>query len=213
MSIGDDMANNKNKNQEELVLSILKKNQSLMKVLDYIDTLQIPDYYIAAGSIYQTIWNGLDHRDLNYGIKDIDVIYYNSNDLSVETDLKLYEKITEFVTKEKIPYTIDVSNEARMHIRKRELGGREIPPYKSSEDAISRFLATTHAIGLTKKDDHLFIYAPYGIEDILNKVARPIPCKDNLKHEYDAKVTSWQKRFPDIIIIPWPEEKKCHTKK
>ena len=34
MSIGDDMANNKNKNQEELVLSILKKNQSLMKVLD-----------------------------------------------------------------------------------------------------------------------------------------------------------------------------------
>ena len=116
MSIGDDMANNKNKNQEELVLSILKKNQSLMKVLDYIDTLQIPDYYIAAGSIYQTIWNGLDHRDLNYGIKDIDVIYYNSNDLSVETDLKLYEKITEFVTKEKIPYTIDVSNEARMHI-------------------------------------------------------------------------------------------------
>ena len=101
MSIGDDMANNKNKNQEELVLSILKKNQSLMKVLDYIDTLQIPDYYIAAGSIYQTIWNGLDHRDLNYGIKDIDVIYYNSNDLSVETDLKLYEKITEFVTKRK----------------------------------------------------------------------------------------------------------------
>ena len=131
MSIGDDMANNKNKNQEELVLSILKKNQSLMKVLDYIDTLQIPDYYIAAGSIYQTIWNGLDHRDLNYGIKDIDVIYYNSNDLSVETDLKLYEKITEFVTKEKIPYTIDVSNEARMHIRKKELVGREIPPYKS----------------------------------------------------------------------------------
>ena len=102
MSIGDDMANNKNKNQEELVLSILKKNQSLMKVLDYIDTLRIPDYYIAAGSIYQTIWNGLDHRDLNYGIKDIDVIYYNPNDLSVETDLKLYEKITEFVTKEQI---------------------------------------------------------------------------------------------------------------
>ena len=132
MSIGDDMANNKNKNQEELVLSILKKNQSLMKVLDYIDTLQIPDYYIAAGSIYQTIWNGLDHRDLNYGIKDIDVIYDNSNDLSVETDLKLYEKITEFVTKEQIPYTIDVSNEARMHIRKKELVGREIPPYKSS---------------------------------------------------------------------------------
>ena len=58
MSIGDDMANNKNKNQEEVVLSILKKNQSLMKVLDYIDTLRIPDYYIAAGSIYQTIWNG-----------------------------------------------------------------------------------------------------------------------------------------------------------
>ena len=55
---------------------------------------------------------------------------------------------------------------------KKELVGREIPPYKSSEDAISRFLATTHAIGLTKKDGHLFIYAPYGLEDIFKQSSK-----------------------------------------
>ena len=56
---------------------ILEKNKQLMMVLDYISNLSLPNFYIAAGSVFQTIWNYYDGNDLNCGIKDIDVIYYN----------------------------------------------------------------------------------------------------------------------------------------
>ena len=83
--------------QNEIFISILPKNKNLMTVLDYIAKLELPNFYIAAGSIFQTIWNYYDGKDLNFGIKDIDVIYYDSSDLSVEKDLEYYNMINEYV--------------------------------------------------------------------------------------------------------------------
>ena len=57
----------------------------------------MPNFYIAAGFIYQTIWNYYDNKDLNYGIKDIDIIYYDKDDLSVEKDLAYYQEIKKYV--------------------------------------------------------------------------------------------------------------------
>ena len=42
----------------------------LMDVLNYIETLKLPNFYIAAGSVFQTVWNYYDKKDLNYNIKD-----------------------------------------------------------------------------------------------------------------------------------------------
>ncbi len=46
--------------QLEEFISILKKNRELMAMLDYIETLKLSNFYIAAGSIFQTIWNYYD---------------------------------------------------------------------------------------------------------------------------------------------------------
>ena len=60
--------------QNETFISILKQNNDLMTILDYISELKLPNFYIAAGSVFQTIWNYYDNKPLNYGIKDIDII-------------------------------------------------------------------------------------------------------------------------------------------
>lgn len=108
--------------QYETFISILKKNKDLMMVLDYITELGLPNFYIAAGSVFQTIWNYYDGKDLNFGIKDIDVIYYDHSNLSVEKDLEYYNTIRDFVKTKGFHYEIDVSNEARMHLWKMEHG-------------------------------------------------------------------------------------------
>ena len=90
--------------QIEITISVLKENKKLMDVLDYIDTLKLPNYYIAAGSVFQTIWNKIDNKDLNYNIKDIDVIYYNEKDLSVDKDLEYYELINNYCKDEGYKY-------------------------------------------------------------------------------------------------------------
>lgn len=82
--------------QNEMIISILKSNQELMAILDYVEKLKLPNFYIAAGSIFQTVWNYYDDKPLNYGIKDIDVIYFDKSDLSVDKDIEYYEKIKRY---------------------------------------------------------------------------------------------------------------------
>lgn len=190
--------------QLETFLYILKQNKNLMVMLDYISELNLPNFYIAAGSVFKTIWNYYDVRDLNFGIKDIDVIYYNNDDLSVEKDIEYYNLINKYAKSKNIEYEIDVSNEARMHLwQMKHNQGKKIEQYQNSEDAISKWIATVHAIGITKENDEIKVYAPYGLSDIFSKTIRPIKHENNSKELYDKKVKSWNKRFKDLNIIKW----------
>lgn len=175
-----------------------------MEILDYISELNLPNFYIAAGSIFQTIWNYYDSRELNFGIKDLDVIYFNNNDLRVEKDLEYYNSINKYARFKGFNYEIDVSNEARMHLWKMEHNqGVKVEPYKNSEDAISKWIATVHAIGITKENNQIKVYAPYGLSDIFSKTIRPIKHDRNSKELYDKKAAGWAKRFNNLTIIEW----------
>ncbi len=81
--------------------------------------------------------------------------------------------------------------------------GKKIEQYQNSEDAISKWIATVHAIGITKENDEIKVYAPYGLSDIFSKTIRPIKHENNSKELYDKKVKSWNKRFKDLNIIKW----------
>lgn len=184
-------------------ISILKENKDLMTILDYIANLKLPNFYIAAGSIFQTIWNYYDRRPLNYGIKDIDIIYYDQKNLTKEKEQALEDKIIAYLKTQNMNYKVDVHNEARMHLWKKENENKDIDQYQNSEDAIAKWIATVHAIGITKKSNKISIYAPYGLSDIFSKTIRPIKHPTNSKQLYDKKVSSWQKRFTNLNIIEW----------
>ena len=87
-------------------------------------------------------------------------------------------------------------------MEKRKIG-IDVEPYKSSEDAIDKWIATVHAIGITKDNDEIKIYAPYGLSDIFSKTIRPIKHEYNTKDIYDKKANSWQERFENLNIIEW----------
>ncbi|MBQ3474987.1 MAG: nucleotidyltransferase family protein [Bacilli bacterium] len=57
--------------------------------------------------------------------------------------------------------------------------------------------------GLTKENNEIKIYAPYGLSDIFSKTIRPIKHKYNTKEIYDKKVMSWNERFDNLNIIGW----------
>ena len=182
---------------------ILNMNKELMDILDYIYKLDLPNYYIAAGCIFQTIWNYYDNKPLNYGIKDIDVIYYNKDDLTIETDVKYYNLIKKYCDKKGYTFEIDVSNEARMHLWQRKNIKMNVEQYKSSEDAINKWIATVHAIGITKEENKLRIYAPYGLSDIYKRIIRPIKHEYSKKEIYEKKAKSWNERFNNVTVIKW----------
>lgn len=187
--------------QNEKFVSIIKKNKDLMLILDYIESLNLPNFYIAAGAVFQTIWNYYDNKPLNYNIKDIDIIYYDSNNLSKEDEKKLEYNISQYF--KDMNYEFDVHNEARMHLWKKENENKNIDQYKNSEDAIDQWIATVHAIGITKKNNDIEIYAPYGLSDIFSRTIRPIKHKANSEELYNKKAIAWKNRFDNINIIEW----------
>ena len=189
--------------QNELFISILSKNDDLMCILDYISDLGLPNFYIAAGSVFQTIWNFYDGVSLNNGIKDIDIIYYDSNNLSKSDEQELEDKIVTHFSEVGLSYEFDIHNEARMHLWKKENENKNIDQYLNSEDAIDKWIATVHAVGITKINGIIKVYAPYGLSDIFSRTIRPIKHKYNSKELYNKKVKSWSSRFDNLNIIEW----------
>ena len=43
--------------QTHILIEIMKQNKELMDILDYVESLKLPNFYIAAGVVFQTVWN------------------------------------------------------------------------------------------------------------------------------------------------------------
>lgn len=52
----------------------LERNATLLQVLDRAATMGLPSWYLAAGSITQSVWNMITARPPEYGIDDYDII-------------------------------------------------------------------------------------------------------------------------------------------
>ena len=83
--------------QNEEFISILKQNKDIMSILDYLSEIKLPNFYIASGSVFQTIWNHLDNKPLNHNIKDIDIVYFDTDNLSQEYENDLENQIINYL--------------------------------------------------------------------------------------------------------------------
>ena len=71
-----------NKSLEEQIIiltKILSQNQKLMKLLKILESDGLENYYVTAGCINQTIFNYYHDYDINYGINDFDIVYYDKD--------------------------------------------------------------------------------------------------------------------------------------
>jgi len=68
--------------QAEALRQIVRCSPLLMTVLGRARGMDLPDWCIVAGAIYNTVWNALFGRPLDTGIKDIDLFYWDGSDLS-----------------------------------------------------------------------------------------------------------------------------------
>ncbi len=70
--------------QQKLLTDLISSNSIILTVLDAIR--DIPNAWVGAGIIFQNLWNALHQYPVNSHIKDIDVLYFDSTDLSWEAE-------------------------------------------------------------------------------------------------------------------------------
>jgi hypothetical protein len=72
--------------QRSALVGILKADPLVWTALRRARDLDLPDWMIVSGAIYNTVWNNLTGKPSGYGIKDIDLFYFDGSDLSWEAE-------------------------------------------------------------------------------------------------------------------------------
>ena len=198
-----------NKNiQEQLQIfeKIIRKNKRLMEVLKVLEEYSnknsnFHDYYVGAGSVNQTIFNYLSNKEIDYGIKDFDIVYFD-NDLSYEAEDKIIKDLEKLLGDKKIEF--DIKNEARVHLWYNKKYNSNRDAYTSVEDAITKWGATVTCIGIRLENDKLITFCPYGLNDIFSMTIRPIKTYFT-KEQYEERAARWKNKWDNLTIISWDE--------
>lgn len=182
------------------VKEIILSNNLINEILQRAEKLNLPNWYLGAGCIAQTIWNYFHGYDLNKYINDYDLVYFDNSDLSYEAENKIIEKVkNEF---KDLQINLDVKNQARVHVWYKEHFCYAISPYKNIEEAIDTWPTTATSIGVKIINDEFIYYAPFGTHDILSMIAKPNKVQIT-KEIYESKVERWKNCWPELKIEEW----------
>lgn len=180
----------------------LNGNRTLTEVLARAATVDLPGWYLVAGCLYQTVWNAVTDQPPEAGILDYDLAYFDASDLSWDAEDAVIQAGREVFAG--LPAPVQIRNQARVHLWYRPKFGVRCPPHSCTEAAIDSFEATTACLGVRLQADGRWrIYAPHGLADVFNLVARPNPVLAP-RQIYEAKTARWRQQWPSLTVLPWP---------
>lgn len=187
---------------EDLLRLVLARSPIVAAIVDRWPEIGLPDCWLVAGCLAQTVWNDAFGLPATHGISDIDLVYFDAGDLSEEAEAGHAARLRALFAD--LGLRLDVKNEARVHLWYAAKFGNALPPYVSTEDAITTFPTTATAVGVQPHPDGLHVFSPYGLSDLLGLIVRPNK-KQITQPIYDAKVKKWQARWPGLRVVAWDE--------
>ncbi len=176
---------------------IVRADPDLMRLLDCLRTLALPEGWIVSGCIYQTVWNTLTGRPRGTGLQDYDVIYFDADDPSWEAEDAVIRRAAEAATG--FPAPIQVRNQARVHLWYEARFCAPYPPLGFAADSLTRYPATVQSVAARLDGEALNILAPFGLDDIFDMVLRPNPL-GFARDAFDAKAARARAVWPEAVV-------------
>lgn len=185
---------------EAELAAIVRADAGLMHVLTTVRALDLPDWRLVSGAVYQAVWNARTGRLAGYGVKDYDLAYFDASDLSYEAEDVVIKRVAAAFD-EPFRSQVEVRNQARVHLWFQNRFGEPYEALGSTDEALGRFVAPTFAVGVRlEADDSLSIAAPFGLEDVFAMTIRPNPSRP-LARGWAKAVDSARARWPELTVI------------
>jgi len=179
-------------------LALALKNPVNTAIIDELATLALPDAWLVAGCLAQTVWNVLTGRAVDHGISDYDVFYFDA-DTSWEAEdaviRTLHARLSHLGVK------IEIRNQARVHLWYPDKHGLPYPPLTCATDGIDRFLTRNTQVGVRRMRNGYEVYAPHGFDDIAGLIARPNRAPNFSAANYAQKAARWKALWPELTVI------------
>lgn len=178
---------------------LLEAHADLHALLSHVESLGLPDGWIGAGFIRNTVWDVLHGRAIDVSrLNDVDVIFFDPSDTRRERESDLQNRLREHAP----GMAWSVKNQARMHLHNGDA------PYRDTVDAVAHWAETATAIAARTIRGRVEVMAPHGIDDLLNLIVRPTPPFERKMDVYRERVLGkdWPARWPKLtMLMTWRE--------
>lgn len=174
-------------------------NSTVAALLERLASLDLPPWFLTAGSLFQTCWNAASSiPNLNHGIRDHDLFYYDDTDLSWDAEDAVI-KYVEAACSDVAP-ALETRNEARVHLWYEQKFGKRIKPFRNLYDAIDAFPATCCCVAIhLDAGGKLTVYTTHGFADLFTMTLRPNPLSIAPSHVFEAKARRWMSVWPQLV--------------
>jgi uncharacterized protein len=170
-------------------------------LLERLPFLGLPDVWLVAGCLFQTVWNLRSGLAPTLHIKDYDVFYFDAADLSDAAEQVIQARVTALFSD--LPITVEAKNQARVHLWYESWFGYPYEALQSARNGIERFLVPCTCVGLQPSlecgDKLPTLYAPYGLDELYAGLLRPNPACPHLPL-FEAKAASYRERWSWLTI-------------
>jgi hypothetical protein len=182
----------------ERVAAIVRGAPSLMQVLMTIRALDLPDWLMMSGAVYQRVLNSLTGRPPDYGVRDYDLGYFDALDISYDAEDAVIRRAAAAFD-EPLRSAVEVRNQARVHVWFEGHFGEPYSPLSRTAEALERFVSPMFAVGVRlKRDDRLHIAAPFGLADLFALRLGPNPRRFSANFPQIAAGVS--RRWPEVTV-------------
>jgi len=179
-------------------LALALKNPVNVAIIDELARLALPEAWLVAGCLAQTVWNVLTNRAVDHGISDYDAFYFDP-DTSWEAEDAVIRELQARLGH--LGVKIEIRNQARVHLWYPDKHGVPYPPLMRATDGIDRFLTQNTQVGVRRTGDGYEVYAPRGFDDIAELIARPNRTPNFSAANYAAKAERWKTLWPEMTVI------------
>lgn len=184
---------------EGRLVDIVRKNPQLMQVLTTVRGLDLPDWRIFSGAVYQAVWNAQTGRPVGYGIKDYDLGYFDP-DTSWDAEDAVIKRVAAAFDAP-LRDLVEVRNQARVHLWFEQRFGEPYDALPDTDTALSRFVAPAFAVGVRlETDDTISVAAPFGLADVFAMTLRPNPLR-GVARGWARTVENARGRWAEITVI------------
>ncbi|PZO05263.1 MAG: hypothetical protein DCF28_03960 [Alphaproteobacteria bacterium] len=181
------------------LVQIVRADPGLMHVLTTVRDLQLPDWRVFSGAVYQSVWNAVTGRPAGYGIRDYDLGYFDPDTTWDAEDVVIRRVAAVF--EEPFRSKVEVRNQARVPLWFPAHFGEPYDSISSTDEALGRFVAPAFAVGIRlEPDDTISVAAPLGLEDIFDLVLRPNPTR-GVARDWPRVVERARARWPELTVI------------
>ena len=187
--------------QRAALEQIVRASPRLMAAFRTARDLDLPDWWLVSGALYNQVWNALTGRPELYGVKDIDLFYFDP-DTSWEAEDRVIRAGAGLFAADP---PVEIRNQARVHLWYEQHFGQPCAPYANAREPIAAFACLTHAVGMRlTAEDRFEVEAPYGLGHIFGFRVVPNPARPN-RQTHEAKAARQAVLWPELTVEPWPE--------